>query len=93
VLSARTVKKLGVGLLDELNFGARSFKLRKSRHFATGGLVEGEAQPGARGELTATIALSEGLVLKELTTDAGLKAILKLIKKNPRAVRAALSTG
>lgn len=94
VLSARTVRKLGVDLLDELNFGASRVRLRKRNHFSRGGLVETEATHGARGgELTATIGLEEGLFIKMLQSSGVRTALLKMVSKNPRAFRAAMTTG
>lgn len=90
VLSARTVRQVGVNLLDQLNFGASRVRLRKKNYFAQGGLVEGEAQPGARGELTATIGLEDGLVAKHIGSSSVRVSLLKVVSKNPKAFRAAL---
>jgi hypothetical protein len=92
VLSAASVRKIGLEELNRINFGRRNAQIRPKRHFATGGLVQSGAKPssGQDGHLTAVLGLEDGLVLKQLQSSEGAKAMVRVVGSNPRAFRRAL---
>lgn len=63
-------------------------------HFAEGGLVDAAAgqTSGASGELDGRllVGLEDGLIAKELSTPAGQRIVLEVLKMNRRAARATL---
>lgn len=91
VVRAAAVRRVGISALEALN-GLRTPTARSRvsgvQAFADGGLVTASA--GARGEMTATIGLEEGLFVKGLTSRAGESAQLDTIRKNARTIRAVL---
>ncbi len=93
VIRAAAVQRVGVSALDALN-GMRT-PIGRARpggvaRFAEGGLVSPGG--GARGELSATIGLEEGLFVKGLSSRAGESAQLDTIRKHARTIRAILGT-
>ncbi len=91
VVRAAAVRRVGVEALEAIN-GLRTPMGRPRpggvARFADGGLVTSGA--GGRGELSATIGLEDGLVVKSLNSRAGEAAILDVIRRNPRIVSAVL---
>ncbi len=82
------------GMLQALQAINRGFTVpaladpQRVRRFADGGLVSGVG--AARLEGSLTIGLERGLVLRELSTPEGERAVVRVISKNSRASRSAL---
>jgi hypothetical protein len=90
VIRAAAVDHYGVDLMDALN-GLRTPPLRVAGvpRYASGGLVHGGAGGGSES-LDATIGLEPGLVVSQLRTTAGARAVLQTLERNPRAAKRAL---
>jgi hypothetical protein len=100
VIKATAVKKYGVEFFNALN-GARMPTLRRPTvaglpAFASGGLVTATERTASAGTATisggidATISLEEGLVMKQLATRGGVRALAKIVSANPQLFKSAL---
>jgi len=91
------------GVLDHLRainkYGAKalappSLSALPLARFADGGLVgPGEATPGGGVDGKLLVGLEDGLVVREIATPAGTRAVVELLNNNRRAARAALGIG
>jgi hypothetical protein len=74
--------------LEEINRGMRpvSFAHTPIARYADGGLVAGAALgPGAGGSSSLTVALEQGLVLREIKSPEGQRVIVESLARNRRA--------
>ncbi len=94
MIRAASVKKYGTDLLSKLNAGILP---RGIPRFAGGGLVAATTggqsltrtdAAALRGELA--VGLQDGLVLRDMSSPAGERLILKVINDNRRSVRSTL---
>lgn len=95
VVRAAAVARPGaLEALEALNRGSMSPALRSHayglpRGFADGGLVG--APDGSAGlDGTVTVGLEDGLVARKIATNAGQRAVLRVLQQNPKAARQAL---
>jgi hypothetical protein len=90
VVRERAVRAVGVDLLQEINSqgGASPRGRRRTRGYADGGLVASVS--AAEGSLNAVLGLEEGLVVRHMESNAGTRAVLKVIGNNRKSVNAVL---
>lgn len=91
VVRAAVVQRPGVlDHLRSLNAGGGTPTVSASRtpRFASGGLVAGP--PESRLSANLTLGLADGLVLREISSPAGQRAVINVVAKNPRGTRSAL---
>jgi hypothetical protein len=77
--------------LEDLNQGRRVRSFSGARRFAEGGLVTAAGQ--GRSDVGVTLALAPGLVVSEISTPEGERAIVRVLAKNPRAAGRAMGAG
>lgn len=90
VVRAAAVRQPGVlEMLHQLNRG-RGRPGASARKFADGGLVQAGGQTGVGGNLNIGLGLEKGLVLTELQTPEGARAVVRVLNENRRAAQAAI---
>lgn len=94
VVRAAAVRALGVGVLEQINRGLRLPRIQipghSVRRYADGGFVGAGAPVPAAGGTKIVNVLDPSLVTEALTTQAGERAIVNVIKRNPGLIRKAL---
>jgi hypothetical protein len=92
VVKADAVSAFGAHNLEAINRGIKppSFEKLALPKFAEGGLVGAAAGLGGSGSIKLGIELSEGLVLKHLSSKQAGRVVLDHITNNPKAASKAL---
>jgi hypothetical protein len=89
VVRAAAVKQWGVGFLSWLNAGIAPPRVRDGRMgFAAGGLASAAAAPASTPQSVSIVNLLDpGLVGSFLSTNAGEKAVLNVLRRNGKALK------
>jgi hypothetical protein len=92
IVQADAVQKFGVGNLEAINRGLQipSIERLSLPKFAEGGLVGNSGVGGDTSNINLGIELSEGLILKHLSSKAAGNIVLQHLTNNPKAASKAL---
>jgi hypothetical protein len=95
VINAKAVKSVGIELLHEINGLGRAPGVRtrnRTRGYAEGGLVTATTND-VRTDNRLTVGLEDGLIVRELETQQGTKALIRFAEKNSNKLRQAMGIG
>jgi hypothetical protein len=95
VINAKAVKSVGIELLHEINGLGRAPGVRtrnRTRGYAEGGLVTATTND-VRTDNRLTVGLEDGLIVRELETQQGTKALIRFAEKNSNKLRQAMGLG